>query len=245
MVPVGEVALGALERYLREGRTRLVTGGTQEDHVFVSRTGRPLSSSDVQRRLARYLARAGAPTGHFSPHSCGTRSPPICSRGARTCGSSRSCSGILRCAPLRSTRTCRPLICARRIAVPILGRRERNDDRRRHRSSTISREAWRLYKEQKRPPGARPADPGVLASGQVRGRPHEQRAACSHRGGGPGLVRSAWTDRRAGALRPVAEHQVRDLRRLADQRAPSSTSCARSTGCRGRCGVGRARWRRR
>jgi site-specific recombinase XerD len=68
VVPVGALALGALERYLREGRTRLVSDGAQEDHVFVSRTGRPLSSSDVQRRLARYLAQAGAPAG-TSPHT--------------------------------------------------------------------------------------------------------------------------------------------------------------------------------
>jgi site-specific recombinase XerD len=68
VVPVGEVALGALESYLREGRTRLITGGTQEEHVFVSRTGRPLSSSDVQRRLGRYLAYASAPSG-TSPHT--------------------------------------------------------------------------------------------------------------------------------------------------------------------------------
>jgi site-specific recombinase XerD len=68
VVPVGEVALGALESYLREGRTRLVARGSQEEHVFVSRTGRPLSSSDVQRRLGRYLARAAAPAG-TSPHT--------------------------------------------------------------------------------------------------------------------------------------------------------------------------------
>ncbi len=68
MVPVGALALAALERYLREGRTRLVSDGAQEEHVFVSRTGRPLSSSDVQRRLARYLGQAGAPAG-TSPHT--------------------------------------------------------------------------------------------------------------------------------------------------------------------------------
>jgi integrase/recombinase XerC len=68
LVPVGELALCALDRYLREGRAVLVKGGTQEDHVFLSRTGLPLSSSDVQRRLSRYLARAGAPIG-TSPHT--------------------------------------------------------------------------------------------------------------------------------------------------------------------------------
>jgi site-specific recombinase XerD len=68
VIPVGEVALDALERYLREGRSRLVKEAAQDDHVFLSRTGRPLSSSDVQRRLARYLVRAGAPRG-TSPHT--------------------------------------------------------------------------------------------------------------------------------------------------------------------------------
>jgi site-specific recombinase XerD len=68
VIPVGEVALDALGRYLREGRSRLVKDTAQDDHVFLSRTGRPLSSSDVQRRLARYLARAGAPRG-TSPHT--------------------------------------------------------------------------------------------------------------------------------------------------------------------------------
>lgn len=68
MVPVGAPALEALERYVDEGRTRLVTGDSAEDRIFLSRTGRPLSSSDVQRRLARYLALAGAPLG-TSPHT--------------------------------------------------------------------------------------------------------------------------------------------------------------------------------
>jgi site-specific recombinase XerD len=68
MVPIGAPALEALGRYVNEGRTRLLTGGSEEDHIFLSRTGRPLSSSDVQRRLARYLAQAGAPMG-TSPHT--------------------------------------------------------------------------------------------------------------------------------------------------------------------------------
>jgi site-specific recombinase XerD len=68
VVPVGEVALKALRHYLRDGRNSLTAGDAQEDRLFVSRNGRPLSSSDVQRRLARYLARAGAPMG-TSPHT--------------------------------------------------------------------------------------------------------------------------------------------------------------------------------
>jgi site-specific recombinase XerD len=68
VIPVGEVALEALDRYLREGRSRLAKDAALDDHIFLSRNGRPLSSSDVQRRLARYLARAGAPRG-TSPHT--------------------------------------------------------------------------------------------------------------------------------------------------------------------------------
>jgi site-specific recombinase XerD len=68
VIPVGALALGALERYLREGRTRLAAGRREEEHVFLSRTGRPLSSSDVQRRLSRYLAVSGTPDG-TSPHT--------------------------------------------------------------------------------------------------------------------------------------------------------------------------------
>jgi len=68
VIPVGGEALHALERYLQEGRTRLILAGAREDYVFVSKTGRPLSASDVQRRLGRYLRLSGAPSG-TSPHT--------------------------------------------------------------------------------------------------------------------------------------------------------------------------------
>jgi site-specific recombinase XerD len=67
VVPVGEAALDTLDRYLREGRARLVGDGESE-YVFLSRSGRPLSTSDVWRRLARHLAQAGAPAG-TTPHT--------------------------------------------------------------------------------------------------------------------------------------------------------------------------------
>jgi site-specific recombinase XerD len=69
VVPVGEMALDALERYLREVRPQLGKRAAEdEDHVFLSRAGRPLSGSDVHRRLRRHLVRAGAPAG-TSPHT--------------------------------------------------------------------------------------------------------------------------------------------------------------------------------
>ena len=64
---MGEIALGAIERYLSEVRPHLVRS-QEEEHIFLSRRGRPLSSSDVQRRLARYLRTAQAPAG-TSPHT--------------------------------------------------------------------------------------------------------------------------------------------------------------------------------
>ncbi len=67
VVPVGDVALSALDRYLSEARPRLVRS-PDEEHLFLSRRGRPLSASDVQRRLARYLRAAEAPEG-TSPHT--------------------------------------------------------------------------------------------------------------------------------------------------------------------------------
>lgn len=68
VVPAGIPALTAVRRYLDGGRALLGGCTENEEHVFLSRTGRPLSSSDVQRRLARYLAHAGAPMG-TSPHT--------------------------------------------------------------------------------------------------------------------------------------------------------------------------------
>jgi site-specific recombinase XerD len=40
VIPVGEVALDALERYLCEGRPRLAKDVDSDDHMFLSRTGR-------------------------------------------------------------------------------------------------------------------------------------------------------------------------------------------------------------
>jgi site-specific recombinase XerD len=62
VVPVGEHAWRALERYLARGRTVLNTGESQA--LFLSKTGRRLSTSDVRRRLRLQTRRAGV-----SPHT--------------------------------------------------------------------------------------------------------------------------------------------------------------------------------
>src|ERR1700759_664873 len=64
-VPGGEPAMKALNAYLRpengrEGRPSLTNPGAPSDAIFLSKTGRPLGTSDVRRRLRMWTARAGA-----------------------------------------------------------------------------------------------------------------------------------------------------------------------------------------
>jgi site-specific recombinase XerD len=70
-VPVGELALGALRDYLERGRGALVGAGAadvSEGRLFLSRSGRRLSTSDVRRRLRAWTERAGV-GGGSSPHT--------------------------------------------------------------------------------------------------------------------------------------------------------------------------------
>jgi site-specific recombinase XerD len=76
-VPVGEPALLALRAYLDRGRTDLSSAsgvrGEADGPLFLSKTGRPLGTSDVRRRLRTWVSRAGAGTssggGAVSPHA--------------------------------------------------------------------------------------------------------------------------------------------------------------------------------
>jgi integrase/recombinase XerC/integrase/recombinase XerD len=56
LVPVGEHARGALERYLAKARPLLQANG--DPSLFLSKSGRRLSTSDVRRRLAGWANRA-------------------------------------------------------------------------------------------------------------------------------------------------------------------------------------------
>jgi site-specific recombinase XerD len=67
LLPVGEPAQRALERYLARGRPALVADST-EPALLLSKSGRRLSSSDVRRRL-RIWVRNAALAGGVSPHS--------------------------------------------------------------------------------------------------------------------------------------------------------------------------------
>ena len=74
-VPAGEEALGALDRYLRTARPALAASRRADGAsagetaaLFLSKTGRRLSTSDVRRRL-RVWARHAAVQGGISPHA--------------------------------------------------------------------------------------------------------------------------------------------------------------------------------
>ena len=66
-VPAGEPALAAVRRYLERARGTL-DAGTGEPALFLSKSGRRLSTSDVRRRL-RTWARSAAAQGAVHPHA--------------------------------------------------------------------------------------------------------------------------------------------------------------------------------
>ena len=71
IVPTGEPAWRALAAYLERGRGKLASGSAArrlEPALFLSKSGRRLSTSDVRRRLRLATARAGSGAG-VSPHT--------------------------------------------------------------------------------------------------------------------------------------------------------------------------------
>jgi site-specific recombinase XerD len=66
-VPCGETALGAIARYLERARPAL-SGDPAEAALFLSKSGRRLSTSDVRRRLRAWSGRLGV-AGGVSPHA--------------------------------------------------------------------------------------------------------------------------------------------------------------------------------
>ena len=67
LLPVGEPAQRALRRYTERGRQALASGN-RERALFLSKSGRRLSNSDVTRRLGLWV-REAAIGGGVSPHS--------------------------------------------------------------------------------------------------------------------------------------------------------------------------------
>jgi site-specific recombinase XerD len=68
VIPAGEPAWKALERYLERARPALASGDDGERALFLSKSGRRLSTSDVRRRLGLQTRRA-ALQGGVSPHT--------------------------------------------------------------------------------------------------------------------------------------------------------------------------------
>jgi integrase/recombinase XerC/integrase/recombinase XerD len=67
LLPVGEPAQQALRRYVERGRHAL-SADPREQALFLSKSGRRLSNSDVTRRLALWVREAALAAG-VSPHS--------------------------------------------------------------------------------------------------------------------------------------------------------------------------------
>ncbi len=67
LLPVGEPAQRALRRYAERGRHALA-GDPREPALFLSKSGRRLSNSDITRRLALWVREAALAAG-VSPHS--------------------------------------------------------------------------------------------------------------------------------------------------------------------------------
>ena len=68
-LPIGEQATAALRLYLDSGRPRLLDPAHKDEPaLFLSRSGRPLGTGDVRRRLRVWTARVGLPGG-ASPHT--------------------------------------------------------------------------------------------------------------------------------------------------------------------------------
>jgi integrase/recombinase XerC/integrase/recombinase XerD len=67
LLPVGEPAMAAVALYVERARPVLAVA-SGEDALFLSKSGRPLGTSDVRRRLRKWTERVGV-GGGSSPHA--------------------------------------------------------------------------------------------------------------------------------------------------------------------------------
>jgi integrase/recombinase XerD len=69
VVPLGETALAAVDRYLSEARDTLLGQRTDETHaLFLTRRGRPMTRQNFFALLRKLAVRAGIPAERVSPH---------------------------------------------------------------------------------------------------------------------------------------------------------------------------------
>jgi site-specific recombinase XerD len=68
VIPAGELAWRAVERYVTRARPRLADRGESDPALFLSRTGRRLATSDIRSRLRIATSRAAGGAG-VTPHT--------------------------------------------------------------------------------------------------------------------------------------------------------------------------------
>ncbi len=69
VVPMGDLASGAIEVYLAEARPVLLGDHPDRDHAtFLTRRGRPMTRQNFFARLRRHARAAGLPVDRVSPH---------------------------------------------------------------------------------------------------------------------------------------------------------------------------------
>ena len=214
-VPVGELALAALRDYsTRPGRSRpsLARAGA----LFLSKSDRRLSTSDVRRRLR--VGRAGRDrrrslTAHPAPQlrdaPAGRRRGPAQHPGAARARQRLDDAGI----HSGRVREAEKRLCAQ-PSTSLTSRSKALETNVKDGRAARSVAALQVRRRSAR---ARAPRGRVLAAGQVRSRPHRRRAAPARRGGRPDLLRPGRADLGDRALRPLARDQVRDLRDHAHQ----------------------------
>jgi integrase/recombinase XerD len=69
VVPLGETALAAVDRYLEQARDGLLGSRPDDTHaLFLTRRGRPMTRQNFFALLRKLAARAGIPSERVSPH---------------------------------------------------------------------------------------------------------------------------------------------------------------------------------
>ena len=210
VVPAGEPAWRALERYLDRGRTALALRERERAGAV------PVE----ERAAAVHLRRAPAlRSGLARPRLARRRLPShpaslVRHPSARGRGRSAGDPGTAGACRLSDD----PDLHSGRVGAPQEGVRARSPARLTagHMETNLKaielKELWRRYKDDARREGARATCTRLLAAGQVRRRPHVERPALPRRGVRPDLLRPAGADLGDRALRSRARDQVRDVR---------------------------------